>query len=260
MTHLLQVLSRRLSRTSRHSTAPRAGALRSHPFLYVPRFTQLSYSLSTVCLPPFGFQSARAEIMSVPVTAGSLVPWVVPGTQCVRQGRLPRGRHYQPGVWPEVRSFNPWRLGLLNCRRKNSYFLVLLRRLQSRRKSAQHGSCRDGARCSPEQTRPSAAEDAVRTVQTRGSLALFPWSSQRPSLLLEPPPLLLQPLIPCQAHSLAPLLAPEKDQQSIRLLQGITVPRASGHGRPEGQKESGQNIRSGRCVLMGLPHGRWPRG
>lgn len=145
MTHLLQALSRRLFRSSRHSTAPRADALRSHPFLYVPRFTQLSYSLSTVCLPPFGFQSARAEIMSVPVPDGSLVPWVVPGTQCVRQGRLPRGRHYQPGVWPEVRSFNPWRLGLLNCRRKNSYFLVLLRRLQSRRKSAQHGSCRDGA-------------------------------------------------------------------------------------------------------------------
>ena len=116
-------------------------------------------------------------------------------------------------------------------------------------------------RSTQEQTRPSAAEDAVRTVQTRGSslsLPLFPWSSQRPSLLLEPPPLLLQPPIPRQTHSLAPFLAPEKDQQSLRLLQGITAPRASGHGRPEGQKESGQNIRSGRCVLMGLPHSRWP--
>lgn len=73
---------------------------------------------------------------------------------------------------------------------KQSYFLVLLRQLQSRCKSTQPGSCQDGACYSPQQTRPSEAEDAVRTVQTRGSsfsLSLCSWSSRRPFLFLEPP-------------------------------------------------------------------------
>lgn len=64
---------------------------------------------------------------------------------------------------------------------KHSYFLVLLRRFQSRCKSTQPGSCQDGACYSPEQTRPSVAEDAVRTVQTRGSsfsMSLCSWPSR----------------------------------------------------------------------------------
>ena len=112
----------------------------------------------------------------------------------------------------------------------------------------------------PEQTRPSEAKDAALIVQARGSgfiLSLFSRSSRQPFLLREPSPLLLQPPTPGQGHSPGTFSSTRKGPTSIGLLQGTTVPRTCGHGRPEGQKESGQNIKSGCCILMDLPSGGW---